>query len=128
MIITTGAITFENPNGGQITGSHSLYYVVPYSENGTVTSCPGGAITISNAPTYSASTDVAFYTPCNFTATNGISLTGTIYAGQVASFPVGPALVEASMPMPLTSSTSSGPSPVRVKAPGPASTGPGSHR
>ena len=108
MILTTGSITFENPNGNQITGAHNLYYVVPYSVNGTATSCPAGSITVSGAPTFSGPT-VAFYTPCNFTAQSSqLSLTGAIYAGGTASFLIAPALVETTVAMPLTNAAATG--------------------
>jgi hypothetical protein len=82
--------------------------VVPYSVNGTATSCPAGSITVSGAPTFSGPT-VAFYTPCNFTAQSSqLSLTGAIYAGGTASFLIAPALVETTVAMPLTNAAATG--------------------
>jgi hypothetical protein len=92
MIVTTGNITFEN--GGSVLGSngYTLSYVVPYAEKSgsttTTTSCSsGGSITASNPPTYASGLDVLFYTPCDVTFQNNLSMAGQLYAGGTLSLP-----------------------------------------
>lgn len=106
MIVTNGEMSFSNPNGGQVSGGYDLYYVVPYEYDGTQTSCPAGDITIQQAPTFSRSTTVLFYTPCDFSEQdNPFFIAGVVYAGGTATFST-PGTIETSyFSLPLGSAT-----------------------
>lgn len=62
-----------------------LYFIQPYSFNGTVTTCSGEGITLDNQVTVDSTINTLLYSPCAIRKANQSTLVGQVYSGSTVS-------------------------------------------